>query len=89
MHVAGSDFRLARAGEIEQADALAAAQRVLRRKGLAAVTLDAVASAAGEPRSSVWYYFGDKRTLVQKLVEARMYSLRTNLLRRARSLPSD
>ncbi len=68
---------------------LAAAQRVLRRRGLAAVTLDAVASAAGEPRSSVWYYFGDKRTLVQTLVEARTYSLRTNLLRRARSLPSD
>lgn len=68
---------------------LAAAQRVLRRRGLAAVTLDAVASAAGEPRSSVWYYFGDKRTLVQTLVEARTYSLRTNLLRRARSLPGD
>ena len=67
---------------------LSAAQRVLRRKGLAAVTLDAVASAAGEPRSAVWYYFGDKRTLVQTLVEARTYSLRTNLLRSARSLPS-
>ena len=38
--------------------------RVLRKRGFAALTLEAVGREAGEPRSSITYYFGDKRGLV-------------------------
>lgn len=66
---------------------LVAAQKVLRRRGLAAVTLDAVAAAAGEPRSAVWYYFGDKRTLLRALVDARGHRVQAAYIRQLRRLP--
>lgn len=60
---------------------LAAAQRVLRRKGLGGLTLDGVAAVSKEPRSAVWYYFGDKATLVRTLLEAHVYSMQSSMER--------
>ena len=37
------------------------ARTVLRRRGFQALTLDAVGREAGEPRSSITYYFGTSR----------------------------
>ncbi len=50
--------------------------RVLRKRGFAALTLEAVGREAGEPRSSITYYFGDKRGLVAALVETQFYQQR-------------
>jgi AcrR family transcriptional regulator len=52
------------------------AQRVLRKRGFAALTLEAVGREAGEPRSSVTYYFGDKRGLVKAMVAAQFHQQR-------------
>jgi AcrR family transcriptional regulator len=49
------------------------AQRVLRKRGFAALTLEAVGREAGEPRSSITYYFGDKRGLVEAMVAAQFH----------------
>jgi AcrR family transcriptional regulator len=45
------------------------AVRVLRRRGFQALTMEAVAAAAGEPRSAITYYFGDKRGLVAAVLD--------------------
>jgi AcrR family transcriptional regulator len=52
------------------------ARRILRRSGLQALTLDAVGRAAGEPRSSVTYYFGNKQGLITALVQMQLYEER-------------
>jgi len=57
------------------------AQRVLRKRGFAALTLEAVGREAGEPPSSITYYFGDKRGLVLALVEAQFHAQRKLLVR--------
>jgi AcrR family transcriptional regulator len=49
---------------------------VLRKRGFAALTLEAVGREAGEPRSSVTYYFGDKRGLVKAMVAAQFHQQR-------------
>ena len=49
---------------------LRAAERLLDRKGLKALTLDAIAEASGQPRSSVSYYFSGKQGLVEALFAA-------------------
>jgi AcrR family transcriptional regulator len=52
------------------------ARTVLRRRGFQALTLDAVGREAGEPRSSITYYFGDKQGLVTALVRMRLHEER-------------
>jgi AcrR family transcriptional regulator len=52
------------------------ARTVLRRRGFQALTLDAVGREAGEPPSSITYYFGDKQGLITTLVEAQFYEQR-------------
>lgn len=53
------------------------ARTVLRKRGFHALTLDAVGRQAGEPPSSITYYFGDKQGLVKALIEAQFYEQRT------------
>jgi AcrR family transcriptional regulator len=55
--------------------------RVLRKRGFAGLTLDAVGREAGEPPSSITYYFGDKRGLVTALVEAQFHEQRKLAMR--------
>jgi AcrR family transcriptional regulator len=55
--------------------------RVLRKRGFAGLTLDAVGREAGEPPSSVTYYFGDKRGLITALVEAQFHEQRMLAMR--------
>ena len=55
--------------------------RVLRKRGFAALTLEAVGREAGEPPSSITYYFGDKRGLIAALVAAQFHTQRKLLLR--------
>jgi len=52
------------------------AERVLRKRGFQALTLEAVGREASEPPSAVTYYFGDKRGLIAKLIAARMFEQR-------------
>jgi len=52
------------------------AQRVLRKRGFQALTLEAVGREAGEPPSAVTYYFGDKHGLIAALIAARMFAQR-------------
>ena len=52
------------------------ARAVLRRRGFQALTLDAVGREAGEPRSSITYYFGDKQGLIAALVAAQLFEER-------------
>jgi len=52
------------------------AQIVLRKRGFQALTLDAVGRQAGEPRSSITYYFGDKQGLITALIEAQFHEQR-------------
>jgi AcrR family transcriptional regulator len=49
---------------------LRASERLLDRKGLKALTLDSIAEASGQPRSSVSYYFRGKQGLVEALSAA-------------------
>jgi AcrR family transcriptional regulator len=49
---------------------LRASERLLERKGLKALTLDAIAEGSGQPRSSVSYYFRGKQGLVEALSAA-------------------
>jgi len=52
------------------------ARTVLRKRGFQALTLDAVGREAGEPRSSITYYFGDKRGLITALVRMQLHEER-------------
>ena len=49
---------------------LRATERLLDKKGLKALTLDAIAEASGQPRSSVSYYFRGKQGLLEALFAA-------------------
>lgn len=49
-------------------DILAAARTVLLRDGIAAVTLEAVARAAGMSKTGLYYYFASKEALVFELI---------------------
>ncbi len=70
------------------ANLLTAAQYVLRAKGLRALTLDSIAERAGEPRSAISYYFGDKRGLIDRLHAAALHESRTLVRRAVRRLPA-
>lgn len=52
------------------------ARTVLRKRGFEALTLEAVGRQAGEPRSSITYYFGDKQGLITALIETQFYEQR-------------
>ena len=65
---------------------LSAALRVVKRSGLEALTLDTVARASGQPRSSVSYYFGDKHGLVVAVVDAAVAESASAYLRAMRNL---
>lgn len=49
---------------------VAAARRILSRSGFNAITVDAVATEAGEYRDAVRYYFGSKDGLIAAVVDA-------------------
>ena len=66
---------------------LAAARRVVHEHGLRALTLEAIAARAGEPRSAVSYYFGDKGGLVDRLHASSVYENRVLVRRAVRRLP--
>jgi len=51
-------------------DILAAARAVLRRDGIAAITLEAVAREAGMSKTGLYYYFSSKEALFFELVFA-------------------
>ena len=67
---------------------LTAAQHVVHAKGLRALTLDSIAERAGEPRSSISYYFGDKRGLVDRIHAAELRETRALSRRAVRRLPA-
>lgn len=52
---------------------LRGARTVLRRRGFHALTLEAVGREAGEPPSSITYYFGDKQGLITALIDAQFH----------------
>lgn len=66
---------------------LSAARRVVRERGFRGLTLETVAARAGEPRSAVSYYFGDKRGLVDRLHASIAYTDRALVRRAVRRLP--
>lgn len=53
---------------------LKVSRRLLERKGLKALTLDSIARASGQPRSSVGYYFESKQGLIEALFASILYS---------------
>jgi AcrR family transcriptional regulator len=67
---------------------LTAARRVVHERGFRALTLETVAARAGEPRSAVSYYFGDKRGLVDRLHATVAYRNRALMRGAVRRLPS-
>lgn len=67
-------------------DILSAALRLVKRSGFEALTLDAVGHASGQPRSSVSYYFGDKRGLVVAVADAAISDSATAYLKAVRNL---
>ena len=60
--------RQARRRDQSRAEILAAARRVLLSNGVAAMTLDAVATEAGMSKTGLYYYFRSKEALVFELV---------------------
>jgi len=67
---------------------LTAAGCVVHERGFRALTLETVAARAGEPRSAVSYYFGDKHGLVDRLHATVAYQDRALMRRAVRRLPS-
>ncbi|MBN2203614.1 MAG: TetR/AcrR family transcriptional regulator [Thermoleophilia bacterium] len=66
---------------------LTAARQVVHERGFRALTLETVAARAGEPRSAVSYYFGDKRGLVHRLHATVDHQNRALMRRAVRRLP--
>lgn len=60
--------RRTRRRDQSRAEILAAARRVLLSSGVAAMTLDAVATEAGMSKTGLYYYFRSKEALVFELV---------------------
>jgi AcrR family transcriptional regulator len=52
------------------------ARTVLRKRGFEALTLESVGREAGEPRSSITYYFGDKHGLITALIRTQFHEQR-------------
>jgi AcrR family transcriptional regulator len=51
---------------------LAAALKLVARRGLAALTMNAVAKEAGITRQTVYFYFGSRQNLLSEMMRARM-----------------
>ena len=66
---------------------LAAAQRVLQRDGYTGLTLQRVATEAGEHKSLVIYHFGNKATLTTMLVDSLWHDLDVELFQSVENLP--
>ena len=66
---------------------LAAAQRVLQRDGYTGLTLQRVATEAGEHKSLVTYHFGNKATLTTMLVDSLWHDLDVELFQSVEDLP--
>jgi len=66
---------------------LAAAQRVLQRDGYKGLTLQRVATEAGEHKSLVIYHFGNKATLTTMLVDSLWHDLDVELFQSVENLP--
>ncbi len=60
---------MGRPQHIDRDAVLDAAEQIVLRRGAAALTIDAVATAAGITKGGVQYCFGAKRKLVQAMVE--------------------
>lgn len=66
---------------------LAAARRLLAEGGYEALTLAAIAEAAGEPKASIGYYFGNKEGLLVALVDSLVHEANRALLDETARLP--
>lgn len=64
----GRSARLARRRDRSREEILEAARRVLLRDGIAATTLDAVATEAGLSKTALYYYFRSKDALYFELI---------------------
>lgn len=63
-------------------DILVACRRLLARGGTDALTLQAIAEEAGQPKASIGYYFGNKQRLIATLVDSLVHDSNVALLRR-------
>jgi len=68
---------------------LGAAQRVLRERGFAALTLNTVAAEAGENKAMTAYYFGNKAGLVAAVVDAVIHDECLDAASRMRNVKED
>ncbi len=59
---------------------LEAARKLLRRDGFEALSVGAVATMAGEHKSTVIYHFGDKAGLITALTDAMLFDLRPEVI---------
>ncbi len=66
---------------------LDAARRLLAEGGYEALTLSAIAAAAGEPKASIGYYFGNKDGLIVALVDVLTHEANRALLAATERLP--
>lgn len=66
---------------------LDAARRLLAEGGYEALTLSAIAEAAGEPKASIGYYFGNKDGLLVALVDSLVHEANRALLDETARLP--
>jgi len=67
---------------------LTAARRVIMRGGLAKLSIQAVASEAGELKSTVAYHFGDKAGLISALTDSLIHDTDQSLLAAVESVPA-
>lgn len=66
---------------------LKAARKVIVKEGYGALSLQTVADEAGELKSTIAYYFGDKAGLVTSLVESLIHDTNVNAVRVLASVP--
>ncbi len=66
---------------------LGAARRLLAEGGYEALTLSAIAEAAGEPKASIGYYFGSKDGLLVAVVDVLTHEANRALLAETEGLP--
>jgi len=67
---------------------LTAARRVIRRGGLAKLSIQAVATEAGELKSTVAYQFGDKAGLISALTDSLIHDTDQALLKAIENIPA-
>jgi AcrR family transcriptional regulator len=67
---------------------LRAARRMLIREGVEGLSLGRIAEEAGDHKSSVRYYFGDKSGLVKQLMDYLIHDATMELLEESEALPA-